>query len=291
MKWLMPAAFFLAMFSGFNPAVAGAQAPQVRGTGDEVWNVFASKCAGCHGPDVAKPKGRFGYVLDLRRVARNPEMVIPYRPDKSELWLLVKQNEMPPANSPHGALAPAQKEVIRSWIAAGAPDASAATVDARASIRSELASPAPMELASADRILRLLGKLHLLLVHFPIALVVAAGVGEVLSVWHRNPLPSESVRYCLRLSALAVIPTVGLGWLFAAAGNGAGSPELLTAHRWLGTTAAVWLVITAVCAERDACRGARSHGVRLLLGSGVVITALAAHLGGLLGRGADFFTY
>ena len=32
-------------------------------------------------------------------------------------------------------------------------------------------------------------------------------------------------------------------------------------------------------------------GVRLLLMSGVLITALTAHLGGLLDRGGDFFTY
>ena len=63
------------------------------------------------------------------------------------------------------------------------------------------------------------------------------------------------------------------------------------AHRWLGTTAAVWLVITAVCTQRDARRGARSRPVWLLLTSGVLITALTAHLGGLLARGQDFFTY
>jgi len=37
--------------------------------GSEVLVVFALKCAGCHGPNLAKPKGRFGYVLDLARVA------------------------------------------------------------------------------------------------------------------------------------------------------------------------------------------------------------------------------
>ena len=53
-------------------AAAGDAAAEVRA-------VFAAKCAACHGPDLAKPKGRFGYVLDLVRVANNREMVVPFR--------------------------------------------------------------------------------------------------------------------------------------------------------------------------------------------------------------------
>jgi hypothetical protein len=42
--------------------------------------------------------------------------------------------------------------------------------------------------------------------------------------------------------------------------------------------------------------GGLAHGVgsrrmRLLLASSVIITGLTAHLGGLLDRGVDFFTY
>src|SRR6516225_7605261 len=109
-----------------HPGVAGVQ--DLRPDREPAWAsqarmVFAARCAGCHGPDLAKPKGRFGYVLDLRRVADNPEMVIPGRPDESELWALVRHGDMPPADSPHGPLTATEKEVIRAWIAAGAPDA------------------------------------------------------------------------------------------------------------------------------------------------------------------------
>ena len=83
----------------------------------------------------------------------------------------------------------------------------------------------------------------------------------------------------------------GLGWLFAAAGNGLASHQILTAHRWLGTTNAMLLLITAICSERDVRRGERSVGVRLLLMCGVLLTGLTAHLGGSLARGGDFFSY
>ncbi len=80
-----------------------------------------AKCAACHGPDLAKPEGRFGYVLDLRRIAANPEMVIPGSPDESELWVLVKKGEMPPPDSADVPLTEIQKEIIRTWIESGAP--------------------------------------------------------------------------------------------------------------------------------------------------------------------------
>jgi mono/diheme cytochrome c family protein len=92
----------------------------VRDLPAEVLGVFRSKCTGCHGPDLPKPKGRFGYVLDLERLAGDREKIVPGRPAESELWELVDRDEMPPPDSPQGPLTPKQKEVIRDWIASGA---------------------------------------------------------------------------------------------------------------------------------------------------------------------------
>jgi len=79
--------------------------------GAEAARVFAAKCSACHGPDLVKPKGRFGYVLDLPRLATNPEFVVPGRPDESELWTLVKRDEMPPPDASTGPLSEAEKQV------------------------------------------------------------------------------------------------------------------------------------------------------------------------------------
>lgn len=285
MKWSSAAAC-LAVAAAVGSAAAQPPSPGPdRDLGGEVRGVFAARCAGCHGPGLAKPKGRFGYVLDLMGVARNPEMVVPGRPDESELWLLVSHGEMPPADSPHGPPTSAEKEVLREWIAAGAPDA------VRPISEPGPGSESPADTSVAGRTTRWVGKFHLLVLHFPIALVVAAAVGELLSALRGERRPPAAVRFCLWLAAVAAVPTVALGWLHAAAGNGAGSPQLLTAHRWLGTAAGLWLVLTAACAEYDARREVRGRGGRLRLTAGVALTAIAAHLGGVLGHGRDFFDW
>src|SRR5436190_3145372 len=104
------------------PAATPA-ADEQRDLASEVRAVFSAKCTACHGSNLVKPKGRFGYVTDLARVVANREMVVPSAPEESELWELVRRGEMPPDDSPAGPLSAEQKETIRAWIAAGAPTA------------------------------------------------------------------------------------------------------------------------------------------------------------------------
>src|SRR5580658_6906698 len=153
-KWCLTITVF-ALLAGYRPGAAIAQSnTPVSNIGDKVRAIFAIKCADCHGPELTKPKGRFGYVLDLHRIAENPEMVIPLRPDESELWVLIERNEMPPNDSPHGSLTQQQKEVIRAWIAAGAPDASRFEFHPPASVGSEPMPLASITLDPVDRAVR-----------------------------------------------------------------------------------------------------------------------------------------
>jgi hypothetical protein len=217
-------------------------------------------------------------------VAGNPEMVIPGRPDESELWALVQHGDMPPADSPHGPLTGAEKETIRAWIAAGAPDTEFPAPRPELSFTAE-PSPRPFAVGAA----RWLGKFHLLLLHFPIALVLAAGVGELASALRGSRVPSPGVRFCLTLAAVAVVPTVTLGWLHAAAGNGVESAGLLTAHRWLGTTAGVCVIGAAVWTGREVRRGTVGWGVRLaLVVVAILLVVATAHVGGMMTHGRDF---
>jgi hypothetical protein len=91
------------------------------------------------------------------------------------------------------------------------------------------------------------------------------------------------------LGAAAAVPAAGLGWLYAAGGNGASSPNVLALHRWIGTATALWAVVTAIFSEVDACRGSRSWLARMLLFGAAVFVGLSAHYGGVLVHGEDFF--
>jgi uncharacterized membrane protein len=250
----------------------------------EVRSVFSAKCAGCHGPNLAKPKGRFGYVLDLGRVARDPEKVVPSSPDESELWELVRLGEMPPEESPTGPLSNSEKEVIHDWIAAGAP----ADPIVSAAANPPETNPATSSPSAEKSIVRLLGPFHLVVLHFPIALVIAAAVTELWGAINGSRTLTPAVRFCVLLGAVSAVVTASLGWIHAANGHGAGSPQLLRLHRWIGTAGATWAVGTVLVSEWDERRGVRSFWFRVWLFVGALLVAVEGHIGGMLVHGDDF---
>jgi uncharacterized membrane protein len=223
-------------------------------------------------------------VLDLGRIAGNPEMVVPSSPDESELWELVRRGEMPPEESPTGPLTEQEKEIIHAWIKAGAP---------ADSILSAGANPPETAAASAPplpwkSVLRWVGPLHLIAVHFPIALLIAAAGAEFRSMVQGSRMPTPVVRFCVLLGAVSAVATASLGWIHAANGHGLGAPQILNLHRWIGTSAAVWGVGTVLVSEWDEQRGVRSLWFRIWLFLGALLVAAAGHFGGTLVHGDGF---
>src|SRR5580658_6580887 len=99
----------------------------------QVHAIFQTKCVECHGPDFAHPKGKFGYVLDLARVAANPKMIAPGNPLKSDLYQMVWDNEMPDPKGSSPPLTQEEKAIVKAWIEVGAPaPAGAGTMDSSA---------------------------------------------------------------------------------------------------------------------------------------------------------------
>lgn len=82
--------------------------------------ILASKCYACHGPDEDKREG--GLRLDLRDEVV-PEAIVPGKPETSEVWARIITEDpddvMPPLSSPK-QLKPAERELVRRWIAQGA---------------------------------------------------------------------------------------------------------------------------------------------------------------------------
>ncbi len=254
--------------------------------------MFAAKCTACHGPNLAKPKGRFGYVTDLARVVANREIVVPSAPEESQLWELVRRGEMPPDDSPAGPLSAEQKETIRAWIAAGAPAEESKTAGSVAPPDDQATLHEPGQLAASyfHLLLSRLGRFHILVIHFPIALLLGAALAEMWLAIQQRRAPSPVVRFCVLLGAASAAVAAALGWLHAGSGFGAGAPEIMTLHRWLGTTTAVLALGAAALSEWEEHRGVRSWWFRAWLLVTALLVIATGHFGGTLVHGQDFLT-
>jgi len=134
----------------------------------------------------------------------------------------------------------------------------------------------------------LIGRLHPVLVHFPIGLVLIAAAAEViamttgLSEWRAVALGN------LRAGAVFAIGAAIAGWRLASS-PGIEATSSLEWHRWLGALAAI-----AVFGAALATAGARGRSpfamwvYRITLFWAAALVAVTGHLGGLLVWGADF---
>lgn len=139
---------------------------------------------------------------------------------------------------------------------------------------------------------RLAGRLHVLVVHFPIALLALAAALETLQAMRRATLLSKSAATCLWVGCASGCVAAGMGWL--GAWHDYPEPQSLTlnTHRWLGTAGAVLsvaAVVLLVRARRTADpMAAGMYRASLLLAACVV--ALSSHFGGSMVHGEEYVT-
>jgi uncharacterized membrane protein/mono/diheme cytochrome c family protein len=292
--------FLLAVAGGLHAATpeadgGDAKAKEALLVTSAVFEFFEAKCNDCHGAQLAKPKGKFGYTLDLKRVAANEEYVVSGNPEKSELFRLVNEDEMPGKDSEHGVATASEKLALREWIQIGAP---AALPPALAARQTELLTPskegghAPEhEKPKADRsffqrLTAWLGSFHSASTHFPVALLLVAVFSEILGWWTRKETWLTCTRFLVIFGAASALGTATLGWFNAYAGVS----SVYKIHKWLGTGVAVWGVLSAGCAVFFECREGSPERARLrgALFIGAALVALTGFLGGAIVYGLDY---
>lgn len=132
--------------------------------------------------------------------------------------------------------------------------------------------------------------LHPILVNFTAALVPVSFLSDVAGRWLRRETLRATGWWTL-LYAAAVTPlTAAAGWYWARDMDGM-DPQLMNAHRWLGTALAAVLLILVFWRLRFH-RRQLFPGVAYLAVSGMLVAALVAqgHMGGLMsfgGGGSD----
>jgi plastocyanin len=132
----------------------------------------------------------------------------------------------------------------------------------------------------AGEVIRWLGKFHPAAANFPIALLVAAAVAEVLLVANGRPVFDAANRFCLWFGALAAVLTGTLGW-FLGGFRTADPSWVLTVHRWLGTSTDVLAVVVLVAGE--ASRRPGRQRARRWFGVLLVVVALMVLAAGFFG--------
>jgi uncharacterized membrane protein len=134
----------------------------------------------------------------------------------------------------------------------------------------------------------LIGRLHPLLIHFPIALVILAAAAETAaSVTHEKRWRIVAIGN-LRAGAAFAVLAVAAGWRLAAS-DGFEPTAILEWHRWLGIVGAAATVAAAgVTIGAEGRSPVRLWIYRGALFGAAAVVAAAAHVGGQLVWGADF---
>jgi uncharacterized membrane protein len=132
------------------------------------------------------------------------------------------------------------------------------------------------------------GRLHPLLVHFPIGLILAAAAAELAAI-HSRRVDWRAIAVAnLRAGAAMAALTAIAGWRLAASSFVEPSAGLAW-HRWIGAAAAAGALAAAVLSAAPLTRTRRGALVyRAALFGAAALVAVAGHLGAALVWGADF---
>jgi uncharacterized membrane protein len=133
----------------------------------------------------------------------------------------------------------------------------------------------------------LVGRLHPLLVHFPIALVIAAAAAESAAMLTGSGRWRTLAAANVTAGAAFALAATLAGWRLAL-DPAMDAPALLEWHRWLGAIGAGATLVAAVSLAGAGRSPAGLWGYRVALFAATALVAAAGHLGGRMVWGAEF---
>jgi uncharacterized membrane protein len=133
----------------------------------------------------------------------------------------------------------------------------------------------------------LIGRLHPLLVHFPIALVMVAAAFEFAAMVTKDERWRTAAVVNVRAAAAFAFAAAIAGWRMASAPDA--TTSFLEWHRWLGTAAAATTLGAALATLKTTHPALASLAFRSVLLLAATLVAATGHVGGLMVWGADFW--
>jgi uncharacterized membrane protein len=205
--------------------------------------ILVNKCARCHGAEHPAPKKGIRITFPP-----DPKLVTTGNPDASPLWKSIKDDRMPPDEP----LTLQEKEEIRNWIVLMKP-------------------------SGVSKV----GRFHILVVHFPIALILCALFAEAWGRIRPSDWQKAVVSFCIYVGTVGALAAVALGYVYSMEIT----KQIISHQRW-GLYAALLCTVTSMARTYFG----HSWIVTVLLVLTAVTTGYAAHLGGSLVHGADFLS-
>ncbi len=250
--------------------------------------LFRKRCVKCHGADGTgnKARDRFPEIPDFTNVSWQAR-----RTDARLLESILdgKGEDMPPVR---GKISEQQARGLVAFVRAFAPTPGKPE-------QAEQEGPGLDELPEAvpprgffAKLIRWLGKFHPPAVHFPIALLTAAAVAELLRMATGKPAFDAITRYCIWFGTLTAVIAGALGW--CAGGFRLTNPSwVLTTHRWLGTSTVACAGLVLLLSEASRCPDRRrtrmSFRVALLVVA--VLVSATGYFGGAVVFGLNHYTW
>lgn len=143
------------------------------------------------------------------------------------------------------------------------------------------------KMSTVERLLNWLGRLHPMVVHFPIAFFPAALFTAI--VGRRRPAFAAPVQFLVIAGAIIAPVAATLGWLDAGF-EPSTDDWLLQVHRWLGTGIAIVALALGIWAAR---RPDEARSPRMLAGLAVITAAIVVQgwFGGAMVHGVDHLNW
>jgi mono/diheme cytochrome c family protein/uncharacterized membrane protein len=260
--------------------VPGQTASSGPGTSNAV-GLYRRLCVKCHGADGTGNKAR-------ERLPEIPDFTNPsWQTRRAHSKLLAsildgKGEEMP---AWRGKISEEQARELATHIRAFAPTTQSGGGAEREAIPGAEPGGDEPPKTFLVKLIRWLGKFHPSAVHFPIALLMAAAVAELLRIATGKPAFDAITRYCVWFGTLTAVGAGTLGWFLGGFRLTDASWVLMT-HRWLGTSTFVCAGLVLVLSE--ASRRPERRGTRICFRAALVAIAALVSVTGFFGGAVVF---
>jgi uncharacterized membrane protein/mono/diheme cytochrome c family protein len=250
--------------------------------------LFQQYCMKCHGADGTGKPGR----KLMPNIPDFTDAGWQGRRNDTQLLSSILDGKGPDMRPFRDMIGMNQGRDLMAYVRAFAPSLAKTDHPEQEPLLPEASEFAPSSSGFFAKLIAWLGKFHPAAVHFPIGLLTAAAVAELLRLATAKLAFADAARYCVWFGSIAAVGAGALGW-FLAGFRVSDASWIMTMHRWLGTFVVAWCGLVLVLCE--ASRRPDRRQARLWFRAALFIVAalvsVTGFFGGALVFGLDHYTW